>query len=223
LPQLDDVSANVDIPFTNCNGNSTYQITVKNSSANVPSNSAYDIDWGDGTAHFNQINWSNSPIQHTYISQGYFTIVLKITPPSPNACSRQWSKAFFITVLIRLQVFTTTTSTTGLCTPAEIDFKIGNWFKNSSGTKYQIDFGDGSTFVKLDHPLNNTNTDQIVPHTYTKSSCPNVDYIATLKAINGCFYYYLYFRPDNYQGKNQKQILNIHLLLSALLTRFLLY
>jgi hypothetical protein len=71
-PELHDAST-VDIPFTNCNGNSTYQLTVKNISSGVAPNSVYDIDWGDGTAHFNQKDWAvNAATSHNYNRQGYF-------------------------------------------------------------------------------------------------------------------------------------------------------
>jgi len=167
IPSLEDVSPLVDIPFTNCNGNTTYQLTVKNTSTNSQPNSVYDIDWGDGSTHFNQTDWPSGGVStHTYNSQGYFKIVLKITPS--DACVKTFTQNFYNGVN-PLASFTTTDPTTGLCVPAIVNFKIGNWFNNSTGTTYEIDFGDGSPFVNLNHPLNNTNTDQIVSHTYTKS------------------------------------------------------
>ncbi|HJU45363.1 MAG TPA: PKD domain-containing protein, partial [Chitinophagaceae bacterium] len=81
--------------------------------------------------------------------------------------------------------FTTTNPTTGLCAPAPVEFQIGNWFNNSPGTSYIIDFGDGSPDITLLHPLNLTNTIYLLTHTYTRSSCPAIDFKATLKVING--------------------------------------
>lgn len=185
IPDLTDVSPNVDIPFTNCDGNSTYELTVKNSSKQVAPSSVYDIDWGDGTAHFTQTGWTvGAQKSHTYTSQGYFKIVLTITPP--NGCISK-ERYNFYNGANPLSSFTTTDPTTGLCTPAPVKFKIGNWFNNSAGTIYVLDYGDSTPFDTLAHPLNSTNTDRIVSHTYNKSSCPDPDYTATLRASNGCF------------------------------------
>ncbi len=185
-PDLTDVSANVDLPFTNCDGNTSYQLKVKNSTTNQQSNCTYEIDWGDGSPHFTQNDWAaNATTMHTYNSQGYFKIIFTIT--TSKGCSKKKIISFYNGVN-PLASFTTTSSTTFLCTPATVNFKIGNWFNNSPGTTYQVDFGDGSPVVILKHPLNNADTDEIVSHTYTKSSCPDqVDFTATLKAINACF------------------------------------
>ncbi len=184
-PVLDDVSA-VDIPFTNCDGNSTYTLIVKNSSELAGGGPfKYDIDWGDKTTHFTQTDWSiGLQTSHTYQSQGYFNIKFTIT--SNNQCTTVKTYKFY-NGANPIASFTTALPTTGLCADTIVDFKIGNWFNNSAGTSYQIDFGDGSTNEFLQHPLNTTNTDQILPHKYTSSSCPNIDFTARLFAINGCF------------------------------------
>lgn len=185
-PDLEDLNKSEEVPFTNCDSSTTYQLNVKNITTNSQSNCIYNIDWGDGSTTFNQTDWPvNSTISHNYLSQGYFKIIFTITT----------SKGCFKSKLINfyngnnpLASFSTTAPTTGLCVPATVNFIIGNWFSNSAGTTYQIDFGDGSPFVNLKHPLNNNNTDEIVSHIYTKSSCPNyTDYTAYLRAINGCF------------------------------------
>ncbi|MGN6352188.1 MAG: PKD domain-containing protein, partial [Parafilimonas sp.] len=184
-PILKDISPLVDVSFANCDGNNTYELTVQNISENTESNSTYDIDWGDGSPHFNQADWpANAIIKHIYNGQGYFKIRFKIS--TSKGCTKTLIQDFYNGVN-PLASFTTTEPTTGLCVPANVNFKIGNWFNNSAGTIYRIDFGDGSPQVTLTHPLNNNDADQVKSHTYTKSSCPAVDYTAKLDAVNGCF------------------------------------
>lgn len=184
-PILKDISPLVDVSFANCDGNNRYELTVQNISENTESNSTYDIDWGDGSPHFNQVDWpANAVMKHTYNGQGYFKIRFKIS--TSKGCTKTLIQDFYNGVN-PLASFTTTEPTTGLCVPANVNFKIGNWFNNSAGTIYRIDFGDGSPQVTLTHPLNNNDADQVKSHTYTKSSCPAVDYTAKLDAVNGCF------------------------------------
>lgn len=174
-------------PFTNCDGNATYKLDVRNNSTNIPgSNTTYKIDWGDNTAPFTQSNWTyGAEISHTYTRQGYFNITFTITPD--NGCPKTVVYRFY-NGQNPIASFTTTSSTTGLCAPASIEFQIGNWYNNSAGTVYYIDFGDGSPVVTLPHPLNSTNTVHLISHTYTTSSCPSSpDFTATLRASNGCF------------------------------------
>lgn len=184
LPDLNDVS-NPAGPFTNCNGESTYTLIVGNKTAQAGTGASYDIDWGDGSTHFTQTGWgANAQTSHTYNAQGYFKIKLTVTTTS--GCTKTITKDFY-NGANPLASITTTTSTTGLCAPATITFEIGNWYNNSTGTTYELDFGDGTTDVVLPHPLNNTNTVKQISHTYTNSSCPNIDFTATLKASNGCY------------------------------------
>lgn len=172
-------------PFSNCNGNATYTLSVSNSSVVAGTGNDYTIDWGDNTAPFSQTDWpANAQTTHTYTAQGYFTITMTIK--STNGCARSFTQQFY-NGQNPLASFSTSTSTTGLCAPATIDFQIGNWFNNSPGTSYEVDFGDGSPPKTLPHPLNSTNSIHILSHQYTKSSCPQIDFTATLRVINGCY------------------------------------
>jgi hypothetical protein len=187
IPVLTDLGNpdGLDAAFTNCDGNSTYTLTVVNGSTSAGGSCIYGIDWGDGSSKFTQTDWaSGAQTSHTYNAQGYFNIVLTITPT--DGCAKSVSYKFY-NGTNPLASLTTTMSTTGLCIPASIEFQIGNWFNNSAGTTYQLDFGDGTPDTTLQHPLNLSNTVQLVSHIYRTSSCPNVDFTATLKAINGCF------------------------------------
>lgn len=186
IPSLTDIST-TDAQFTNCSGSNTYQLTVRNNSTNTIGTNTYTIDWGDNTGTFTQTNWAaGAQTSHTYNSQGYFTIVFTITPVNGNGCTKSITYRFY-NGKNPLASFTTTNPTTGLCVPADVEFQIGNWVNNSPGTTYQVDFGDGTPPVTLTHPLNPTNTTHLLTHNYTRSSCPSVDFKATLKAINGCF------------------------------------
>ncbi|MCS3798962.1 PKD domain-containing protein [Niastella sp. OAS944] len=183
-PALTDIGTR-DAPFTNCDGNNTYQLKVSNSSTTYGSGNAYQINWGDNTAAFSQTDWpANAQTTHTYTAQGYFTITITITPQ--NGCAKTATYQFY-NGKNPLASFTTSNPTTGLCIPAPVEFVIGNWFNNSTGTTYKVIFGDGSPSVTLQHPLNNSNTVELLSHIYNTSSCPAVDFTAKLEANNGCF------------------------------------
>ncbi|MCK7555585.1 PKD domain-containing protein [Chitinophaga sedimenti] len=181
-PDLDDASGQ---GFSSCTGTATYVLQVRNTSVVTGTGNQYTIDWGDGSAAFTANDWaSGATLSHNYSTQGYFNIAVTITPA--NGCTVTRNIQFY-NGSNPLASFTTTSSTTGLCAPAPVQFRIGNWFTNSPGTRYEIDFGDGTPRVSLPHPLNATNTDYLLSHTYAISSCPTADFTATLRAINGCF------------------------------------
>ncbi|WP_343673161.1 PKD domain-containing protein, partial [Chitinophaga sp.] len=183
-PSLEDKST-TDGPFTNCNGNQNYTLKVENSSVVSGTGNNYEINWGDGSPAFTQMDWaSGAQLTHTYNTQGYFLLTIKITPS--NGCVRTTTYQFY-NGRNPLASFTTSTSTTGLCAPAAVEFQIGNWFTNSPGTEYILDYGDGTPLQTLTHPLNTTNTVFKISHTYTRSSCPSADYKATLYTRNACY------------------------------------
>ncbi|UYQ94427.1 PKD domain-containing protein [Chitinophaga horti] len=182
-PNLNDNSGQ---GFSSCTGTATYTLQVSNASQVTGTGNQYTIDWGDGTAAFTATDWASGAQQsHTYNAQGYFNIRVTITPA--NGCTVTRNIQFY-NGSNPLASFTTTASTTGLCAPAPVEFKIGNWTLNSPGTRYEIDFGDNTPRLVLNHPLNATNTDYIFSHIYNTTSCPGAaDFTATLRAINGCF------------------------------------
>jgi PKD repeat protein len=185
VPGLDDIN-NPGAPFTYCNGlTTTYTLVVGNSTTQAGSGASYDIDWGDGATHFTQTNWpANAQTTHTYTNQGYFKI--KFTVTTVNGCSKTVTYNFY-NGTNPLASITTTASTVNLCAPADVTFVIGNWYNNSPGTTYLLDFGDGTPPVILPHPLNNADTPKQVTHTYKTSSCPKTDYTAILQPTNACY------------------------------------
>jgi PKD repeat protein len=183
-PNLADANLSAFRPFTNCDGNKNYLLTVINTSIPAGGSCDYDIDWGDGTAHFKQKDWAvNSQTSHQYTSQGYFALALTITPA--NGCKKQKIINFY-NGANPLATFSTLLPTTSMCADTTVTFTIGDWFKNTPGTTYTITFDDGS-YTKLQNPLNLADTVQWVKHTYTTSSCPKQDFTATLDAENGCY------------------------------------
>ena len=185
-PQLTDVGY-VNGPFINCDGSSTYVLRVGNSSsAVIGTGYSYTIDWGDNTPLFKQTDWPlDAETSHTYNAQGFFNVVISIT--APNGCTRSNIHRFY-NGKNPLASFTTTHPTTGLCTPAPVEFKIGDWSSNTTGTVYEIYFGDNSPRVRLNHPLNANGVAELVSHTYSTTSCPDkADFTAELHASNGCF------------------------------------
>ncbi|WP_440135144.1 PKD domain-containing protein [Chitinophaga sancti] len=183
-PSLQDIST-LDAPFTNCNGNIHYTLKVQNTSIVTGTGNKYEINWGDGSPVFTQVDWAfGAQITHAFSSQGYFVVTLKITPP--NGCEKTTTYQFY-NGQNPIASITTTTSTTGLCAPSPVEFQIGNWFNNSPGTEYILDYGDGTPQIVLPHPLNTTNTIFRISHTYNRSSCPKADFTATLYARNACY------------------------------------
>ncbi|SFQ43655.1 Ig-like domain-containing protein [Parafilimonas terrae] len=184
-PVLTDQTPGRFSDFANCNGSVSYTLTVENNSVAAGGSCDYDIDWGDNTPHFTQTNWQEgSQTTHTYKAQGYFKIIFTITPA--NGCTKTTSYNFY-SGGNPVGGFGSDQPTINLCAPATISFKItGQWYNNTPGTYYYINWGDNSD-TTLQHPLNSTNSDQVVTHTYTNTSCPYASYFtATFKAANGC-------------------------------------
>jgi len=187
--QIPDVSlADVDsfFPFSNCHKNPTvanpnYTIKLNNTSSSSSIISTYTIDWKDGTIQTG-LRSSSFPVSHTYTRLGAFEMV--VTAFGANGCSN--SKTYTIANQSNpAGGLGTLGNTAGLCAPAEVPFVISNWQNNSPGTTYFLDFGDGKS-VTLSHPLNSTNQDYTVYHTYETSSCPATSFIAKLFVRNAC-------------------------------------
>jgi len=170
-------------PFNNCGKNPTkenpdFTITVNNSSPSKSCIISYSVNWGDGTIE-NNVSF---PLTHTYKRLGAFDLV--VTAKGANGCTN--SKKYVVANQSNpAGGLGTLGSTTGLCAPADVPFIISNWENNSPGTTYLLDFGDG-TSVTLQHPLNPDFVPHTVTHTYTKTSCPQPTFTATLKVINAC-------------------------------------
>jgi gliding motility-associated-like protein len=173
-------------PFKNCRNidaqsDSSYTLTIGNISPNASCITAYSVNWGDGTVQ-NNLPASAFPLTHVYRELGAFNLVISATGPNGCVGRRTYQVANQSNPAGGLG---TLGATTGLCAPANVPFVISNWQRNSPGTRYILDFGDGRS-VTLDHPLNDRQEADTVNHTYTTSSCPNPSFEARLTVINGC-------------------------------------
>ncbi|WP_163324835.1 PKD domain-containing protein [Draconibacterium mangrovi] len=182
-------------PFNNCSfasiENPSYTITVENTSPSANCISNYDIDWGDG-------NFETSisfPITHTYDFLGAYKMV--ISAIGDNGCKND---TMFV---VKNQTnpsggINSPGETAGLCSPTdELQFTISQWGNNAPGTRYEIDYGDGSeikTFFQdemmnseyydADEPSASRNFP--IPHSYTISNCPNEPFVINMDIINEC-------------------------------------
>ncbi len=183
-PNLDFTDENNPFdPFNNCGNaslsNPSYIIKVGNSSSSCATD--YTINWGDGSA---LVTNPTFPIEHEYTQLGAFPMT--ITAVGTNGCTV--AKTYTVkNVSNPAGGLSSPGNTANLCAPtAPLNFEITNWQSNSPGTIYTVDYGDGTPPLVLTHPLNATNTNQPVPHSYTTSNCPANEFIAILTISNAC-------------------------------------
>ncbi|RYY42597.1 MAG: PKD domain-containing protein, partial [Chitinophagaceae bacterium] len=171
-------------PFKNCDNNPTpsnpnYTLTVSNASVGAACISSYSLDWGDGSA---VVTNPTFPLTHTYTQLGEFN--LTITGIGTNGCS--YTKSYTVANQSNPDIGIGTVGPTIGCAPLNINAVISLWTGNSPGTKYKLEFGDG-TILNLTHPINPAFTNDTIPHTYTTSSCPSSStYQLRITATNGC-------------------------------------
>jgi PKD repeat protein len=186
LPDVSVSDADIFSPFSNCDNspgvdNPNFTLKINNTSSNKALITSYSLDWGDGTTQ-TTLTDADFPLEHTYTQLGAFQ--LKVTGTYANGCSN--TKTYMVANQSNpAGGLGTLGSTTGLCVPAKVPFIITNWKDNAAGTQYILDFGDG-TSTTFSHPLNATGEDHKVEHIYTKSSCPQSAFKATLTVKNAC-------------------------------------
>jgi PKD repeat protein len=182
--------------FSNCGkasiANPNFSINVENKSISASCISTYSIDWGDGSPITNNANF---PISRTYNKLGAFNLV--ITAKGNNGCEHKTN--YIVKNVTNPSIGVTSPgTTTNLCAPTEeLKFEIAKWGNNSPGTKYEIDYGDGTSITSLDQDdlvktTNYNSADPIssknypIPHSYKKSNCPEKEFIVTVTASNVC-------------------------------------
>jgi large repetitive protein len=181
--------------FNNCllaGANPNYNVSVGQLTTNSTCISSYSVLWGDGSP--NQ-TFTSFPLTHSYTSLGAFNMV--ITAVGTNGCS------ITKTYLIKNESnpsggLVSPGSTTNLCAPtSSIEFELSNWGRNSPGTTYTINYGDGSPPIILlqsnliqtsfyNSTTPNASLNYPVPHTYTLTTCPNAGITAQLIISNSC-------------------------------------
>lgn len=172
-------------PFSNCDnaptpGNATFTLKVNNVSPNTTCISGYTMDWGDGTIETG-LTSASFPRSHTYTQVGAFDLV--ITANGANGCVSK--KTYPVANQVEPNASLGTFGQLSGCESVEVRLEIGLWMQNSPGTKYRLDFGDGQ-FQEFTHPINGTNTSEIIYHTYTASSCVNGPIKPVLTTQNYC-------------------------------------
>ena len=179
--------------FSNCgnssNSNPEYEITValENEASCI---SSYLIKWGDGLEE----TTTTFPINHIYSDLGVYN--LTVTATSESGCENTITKVVK-NISNPSGSIVNPGSTQNVCAPTDsIVFSISKWATNSLDTKYNVDYGDGTTLVLYqedlilnkdfyddDNPENSLNYP--IPHIYEKSSCPGT-YTASLEVENAC-------------------------------------
>lgn len=181
----------VNVPaFTRCASTGStvnFELNVDNSSSTYPTNTFYEINWGDSTPSFSNASFINTAsIPHTYTALGFFTITHRVTGQS--GCQN----------ISRYTVYNGSNPGVGLssagstvqqCTPAIDTFFIDTLRtrNNPPGTTYTISFNDGSPNMVFTHPPPTS-----FVHTFNSSSCnafgainPNSFYVR-IRAENPC-------------------------------------
>jgi PKD repeat protein len=178
--------------FERCGDNNSslsYTINVGNMSASTACITSYNIDWGDDSTETNV----SFPKQHTYAKLGSFNMV--ITAVGSAGCNNS------ISYIVKnsnnpVGALIAPGNTTNFCVPvAPMNFAIGSWALNPSDTRYQVNYGDGSSVSYTQSQLersvyyNATNPSASqnfpIPHTFTRFNCPNGNTV-TLAITNSC-------------------------------------
>lgn len=186
-PLLED--ADKITPFGNCDLvptklNPDYKLTVNNISEGKSLIASYKINWGDNSPE-EIITGDFLSKEHTYKSLGMFSLAFTAIGNNGVANSKTYSVSNQSNPAIAIS--NNGGSTIG-CSPLVLSFTIGEAAENAPGTYYEIDYGDGSPKVvkTLDEILSNN----IIEHTYIKSSCDapgvNGQFTLEVKAINSC-------------------------------------
>lgn len=174
-------------PFNNCNNNPspanpTFTITARINSASACA-SNFTIDWGDGTPAVTGLANGNTRT-HTYNTIGVFTMVL--TANGAGGCVGR--KTYTVANQSNPDIGIGTTGTTIGCADLPVNIQINLWQGNSTGTTYLLEYGDGQT-LSMTHPINATNSNESINHTYTSSSCATIgapNYNLKITATNAC-------------------------------------
>jgi gliding motility-associated-like protein len=170
-------------PFKNCDNNPTpsnpnYTLTVTNISVGTACITSYTVDWGDGFIVTNPV----FPLIHTYTQLGEFN--LSLTGTGTNGCT--YTKTYIVANQSNPDIGIGTIGPTIGCASLSINAVVSLWTGNSPGTKYRLEFGDG-TILNLTHPINSGLTNDTIPHIYNSSSCPgSPTYQLRITATNGC-------------------------------------
>lgn len=170
--------------FTNCGGG-PLSVELVSTSSTQSTNTNYSINWGDGTSVYTSSTLADVPpgVVHNYSGTGYFNITETVTA---NSCSTS----------ITYRAFNGTNpsgslgnpgGTTGLCSPASLNFPITGVAGNTPGTQYIITVNDGSPADTFSQP-----PPANYSHVFSLSSCgystPSYSnsFFVRMQAVNQC-------------------------------------
>jgi PKD repeat protein len=177
------------VTFAYCGADISATFTFTNISTTNATNTWYTINWGDASPDYSSAQFA-APINHLYSGLGFKTLTYTVN--GANGCNHV--KKYYI--------FIGSTPSGGIASPGNtwgvapftLDFPISpETYFNTPGTKYTIDFGDGTfiTFFQNELPANH-----LLSHTYTDCSteldfCVNPNdlrytFKATCTAANPC-------------------------------------
>jgi gliding motility-associated-like protein len=169
-------------PFSNCDNSPTtaspnFTLTVSNISPSASCITSYNVNWGDG----NTQNNVSFPLSHTYTQLGAFSLV--VTAIATNGCNN--TRTYTVANQSNPAIGIANLGATQGCAPLNIPIVISSWQGNSPGTTYILNFGDGKD-TTLVHPINNTNSNDTIYHSYTTSPCPANSFQVAITANNAC-------------------------------------
>ena len=149
-----------------CNGSTSFELQLYNTSQSFQQNIEYTINWGDGSPAetFNNATFNpTSIISHTYNGLGYYPIF--VTAQHENGCIYTKVYTFYNggNPSVGLAI---PGNTVGLCAPATLDFPIINAEDNPPGTEYSI-FVNGTQVANY----NQENLPPVFTYTFEESSC----------------------------------------------------
>ncbi|MFK7905717.1 MAG: PKD domain-containing protein, partial [Chitinophagales bacterium] len=163
--------------FTNCDeGNYSLIVFEDSQGTNI---NRYQIDWGDGSADYDEGSFPNDgSISHTYIF-GIFTLTYTIE--TEGGCTSTIQET--ITNITNPSIGVNKPANTAGCSPQSYCFDITDIEGNHESTNYIVDFGDGTDLSFFTHQeLINENS---VCHVYTETSCPE-SFTFSIVAENDC-------------------------------------
>lgn len=138
-------------PFVNC-GSGNFNLAITNSSTTVATNTAYSINWGDGSAVSNLTPATfaaGTDALHSYTTSGFFDLVITIT--GQNGCITTRTYVIFNGTNPAGSI-TSPGGTVGLCGPSNLSFPFNGSGGNSNGTIYAITINDGSDTIFYSQP-----------------------------------------------------------------------
>jgi PKD repeat protein len=167
--------------FRRCSGAASAELSFTNASSTVSSNTAYSINWGDGSADFSSTTF-NDAVNHTY-NVGTYT--LKFTVTGSNGCTKTVS--YQVYVGSNPAVGLGNPGNTSICTGSSLTFPITGTSSNPPGTTYTVTFNDGTASKVYTHPAPSD-----ITHLFDKTSCGttsspyNNSFSASIIASNPC-------------------------------------